>query len=986
MGDFHLARLARLAHFAGLWRCLLMVFVGFVGFTSLDVALAMDTPLLLDKGWRFHQGDLPLSPAVGHEQTYLQMKAGYAGGPAGIDFDDSNWRTLDLPHDWAVEGPFDPSANMDQGYRPRGLAWYRRYLRVDAAQRGRHIELQFDGIASQAEIWFNGHLLHRSFSGYTANHLDLTPYLRFGDEINTIAVRVNAEAMEGWWYEGAGIYRHVWLSQTDALHLHTDGLHLTPMPTPTPLKNAPAKDRWRLPMAVSLANDGPAPASATLEVTLLDPTGRQVEQRRAELHVAAQSSLETALPIDVTAPQRWSVDHPQLYQVHLRLLRQGQVLEHRSWHTGFRTLKFDAQQGFFLNGLPLKIKGVCIHQDHAGVGVAVPQSIWAYRLKRLKAMGANAVRFAHNAPPPEALDLADQLGLMVMDENRHFGADPETLQQLRWLVRRDRHHPSVILWSLFNEEPLQGGETGYEIARRMTAAVKALDTTRPVTAAMNGGFFSDLNASHALDVIGLNYQHTDYDRLHAERPQTPLISTEDASAFMTRGVYAPSHDPDRIPADDEHAADWGLNHRASWTMLAERPFMAGGFAWTGFDYRGEPTPQSWPAVSSMFGIMDLAGFAKSAFYIRQAQWREDRPVLHIEPHWSWPGQAGQMIPVMVMSNAQRVVLRLNGQPIGTQHLDRPGVARFDVPYAPGLLEAVGYDHEHEVSRDAVETTGPGVSLALQADRPALAGDGQDAVPVTLWVRDAQGRAVPDAQTRVHIEVRGAGRSLGHGNGDPLSHEDEKGAHRSLFHGLAQVIVQSHFTTTPGEIEIEAQAEGLAPAVLKLPVKASRLGTDPAALLDHALPAAFAPEQDPPATRLTEWRTSPLTSRPPGPPQPLADQDMNTWGWGAPPMTRAASAQATWQQYRTRFTPRNDVADGRGVLAFAAIQGRAEVWLDGQWLGRKTDPAPQALTLPLPAGAVLRELRVVIQSDAGMAGGIIGAVQLLKAPTGPSVPP
>ncbi|MFA9217476.1 MAG: beta-galactosidase GalA [Sphingomonadaceae bacterium] len=767
--------------------------------------------LSLDRNWLFHLGDIDTPPPVGHDDTYNNAKAGNARGAAADQYNDSNWRQLDLPHDWAVEGGFDPNANMSQGYRQRGASWYRHHLKVDPSERGRHFELQFDAIATHATVWVNGNLVHRNWSGYNSSQIDITPYLRYGDQTNTIAVRADANPMEGWWYEGAGIYRHAWLVKTNAVHVITDGVHATPLPP-----KAGKGGDWSLPVAVTLENSGKQAASVNVEVTVYDPAGKQVARqlRPASIGVLAQSTVQ--LPITVSRPALWSLKKTNLYRVVTRVLQGGKAIDESALHTGFRTIRFDAREGFFLNGEHVKLQGVCIHQDHAGVGVAVPDAIWEYRLRRLKELGVNAIRFSHNAPAAEVLDLVDRMGFLVMDENRNFNPSPDYMKQLEWMVKRDRHHPGVILWSVFNEEPVQSTEVGYEMARRMSAAVKALDSTRPVTAAMNGGFLTALNVSHAVDVVGANYHVPDYDIFHKAYPDKPFTSSEDTSAFQTRDEFSTDKARNVIASYDDDFAEWGNSHRDAWQAIATRPYVAGGFVWTGFDYRGEPTPNKWPSVSSVFGIMDLNGFPKTAYYLHQVQWIKDRPLIHVAPHWNWEGQEGKEIRVMVMANTERVQLLLNGRVLGEQQADPYRMNYFQVPYAPGKLEAVGYSGGKEVVRSSVETTGKAVAIELLPDRAQLAGDGRDAMPITVRAVDAQGRVVPLDDSEVRFEVSAGGRSLGHGNGDPNSHEDEKGPTRKLFHGLAQLIVQSQ-PEGAASITVTASAPGLQGARLLIPL-------------------------------------------------------------------------------------------------------------------------------------------------------------------------
>jgi beta-galactosidase len=917
--------------------------------------------LSLDRGWLFHLGNIPTPEIKGHGASYGNAKAGNAPGAAGREFDDSDWRKLDLPHDWAVEGPFDPNANISQGYRPRGVSWYRRYLRVDEAERGRHFELQFDAIATHSTVWVNGNVANRNWSGYNSSYIDITPYLRYGDAMNTIAIRADANPMEGWWYEGAGIYRHAWLVKRSPVHIITDGIYATPRP--------PADEKlssvWQLPVEVTLYNSGKQTEEVNVQVTVFDPQDKQVTQQAQAIKVPVLTRVTAHIPLTISSPALWSIKQTNLYRVTTQVLQGDKKVDETSLNTGFRSIRFDAQQGFFLNGEHMKLKGVCIHQDHAGVGVAVPDSIWEFRLRRLKELGVNAIRFSHNAPAREVLDLVDRMGFVVMDENRNFNPSPDYMKQLEWMVRRDRHHPGIILWSVFNEEPVQGTEVGYEMVRRMVAAVKALDDTRPVTAAMNGGFFSDLNVSHAVDVVGANYQVPDYDRFHKARPDVPFTSSEDTSAFMTRGEYRTDKTKNIIASYDEDFAQWGNSHRDAWEAIDTRSYVAGGFVWTGFDYRGEPTPNEWPSVSSFFGIMDLNGFAKDAYYIHQVQWIKDRPIIHVAPHWNWAGDEGKEVRVMVMANVERIKLLLNGRELGEQKVDKYRMNFFNVTYEPGKLEAVGFNGGEEVARALVETTGKAVALELIPDRKFLAGDGRDAMPITVRALDAKGRAVPIANSEATFDISGAGKSIGHGNGNPNSHEDEKGKTRKLFNGLAQLIVQSNFpkqSGSKGDIKISASSPGLKTAKLSIPVKAV-----------PSIP--FVAESIAPNTYLTDWRVSPANVERPNPTQVLSDNDMNTWGWGQPPMMNipADVKGGKYRLYRTKFTPRKNLANGTGRIHFYSITGKAEIWLNGALIAKKDSYAQGELNLEIPAGEGPRQLNVIVEGDGDKKAGIDGYV-------------
>jgi len=907
--------------------------------------------LSLDYGWRFWPGDVPFPEILTADQAYDNAKAGNATGAAATNFDDSQWSTVELPHDFALEQAYDPAANRAQGYRPRGVGWYRRTLALDPMDKGKHLELGFDGIATHATVWINGNLVHRNFSGYTSFHIDITPFATFGEDLNTIVVRADATAMEGWWYEGAGIYRHVWLVKRAPTHIATDGLYAAPEKL--------ADGSWRVWIEAEIANpDGPG-GDVELDVILFDSAGRPAGMSSVTAALAGGNGTVARTSLSLPAPQLWSVEEPALYRARAELRRAGTTIDVAETRFGFRTAQFDADRGFLLNGRPVKIKGVCLHQDHAGVGVAVPDALWEYRLRRIKAMGANAIRCSHNAPASELLDAADRLGVLVMDENRNFNVSEDYLPQLSWMVRRDRNHPSIILWSVFNEESTQGTEAGVKMVRRMVQAVKALDRTRPVTAAMNGSMFTAANVSQVVDVVGFNYQQENYDRFHAENPRLPMTSSEDTSAYMTRGERLTDRARHAIGCYDDPADSDGRSQRTSWKMIAERPFVAGGFVWTGFDYRGEPAPFDWPTASSSFGLMDLCGFPKASCHMREAMWRTDAPVLHISPHWTWPGLEGQPIKVMVLTNAEEAALLLNGKLISRRRVDPFDMVSWDVPYAPGRLEAVAFRGGKAVAHTRLETTGMPVRLRLTPDRPMLDGDGRDAQPIMVEALDAAGRPVPTAAAMVRFEVEG-GRIIGLGNGDANSHEPDKGNRRSLYNGLAQVIVQTDRGGS-GLLRVRASAAGLEPAAAVIAIR-------PAAAPPFAAPS-------PSVQRLDDWRTSPPTDSKPDPTRPVTEVDLKDWGWTSPGASQAPLSGGRYVLFRTRFRPRRDVRERGGKLVFGSLAGRAEIWLDDHRIHAKTDPAAARLAFDLPPGE--HQYRLVVLFDAPPQSGRFGLAQAVK---------
>ncbi|MGK6321662.1 beta-galactosidase GalA [Sphingomonas sp. DT-51] len=905
----------------------------------------------LEQGWLFHEGDI-VSPVLDtHNATYLSVKAGNAQGAAAIDYDDSDWQRVRVPHDWAAAQPFVETANVAQGYRPRGIGWYRRHFALDAADRGKRLELHFDGIATNATIWVNGSVVAHHWSGYTSVYVDLTPFARFGDELNIVAIRVDANAMEGWWYEGAGLYRHAWLVRRPPVSIASDGIHCDP--------RRGDDGAWHVPVAVTLTSVADGDRALSVAALLLDPNGREVARAATEAHVTALDETEARLTLAPATPALWSVERPTLYTVVVRISDEG-IADERRVRVGFRSARFDAEQGFFLNDRPVKLKGVCLHQDHAGVGVAMPDALHRWRLERLKAIGCNAIRCSHNAPAAEFLDLCDELGFVVMDENRQFNPAPDYMAQLRWLVRRDRNHPSVILWSVFNEEPMQGTPAGVEMVRRMAHAVRALDDSRPVTAAMNGAFFEPASVSSVVDVTGFNYYQGDYDRFHRLFPTRAMTSSEDTSAFETRGAFA--SDPSRhiLSSYDDEAASWGDTHRKTWRAIAERRFVAGGFTWTGFDYHGEPTPYAWPTVSSFFGIMDLCGFPKTAYDVHRAHWVDDAAVVAIAPHWTWPGREGQAIRVLVMSNAEEVTLSLNGRSLGTQRVDRIMGNEWQVPYAPGRLEAVARRAGRTVAHAAHETAGAPVALRLTPARRTMLGDGEDAQPVTVDAIDARGRHVPIANLPVTFAVRGA-EIIGLGNGDPNSHEPEKGNARRLFNGLAQVIVRT--LAGDGAVTLTATSQGLRAARTSV----ARRGITP--------PANW-PEQRR-AQPLAEWRRSPaLRARPAADAAP-PDGDNNSWAFVRAGALVGAEAGGRWRAWRAVVRPWRHVGAEGGVIRFDRVVGRAELRVDGRAIATKRDAAAGPIEARVPPGAGERIVLLLVEGDdtpAGIAGKVTLAAE------------
>ena len=779
--------------------------------------------LLLDFGWRFqtgHANDATKDFGLGARRREGQFaKSGGFLPVTRANFDDKAWRSIDLPHDWAVELPFTNAPQLHhQGAKPLGreypetsIGWYRRTFTLPSADKGKRISLDFDGVYRDAMVMFNGHYIGENLSGYVPFRFDVTDFANFG-EPNVLVVRVDATENEGWFYEGAGIYRHVWLTKTDPLHLAHAGNFVW---------SSVRGQSATVFISTEIENESSPDKKVRAISRIVDAKGKTVATAQSNVaNVPAFGAATLSSQATVKNPLLWSLETPNLYRLITSVEGDGIVSDGEETTFGIRTIRFDPDKGFFLNEERVKMKGTCNHQDHAGVGAALPDRLQYYRIERLKEMGSNAYRASHNPPTPELLDACDRLGLLVMDETRLMSSNPEGLSQLSRLIRRDRNHPSVVIWCLGNEEREQGTDRGAQIVATMKRMVRKLDPTRPVTVAMNGSWGKGV--STVVDVQGFNYGNAggrggdlaakNIDEFHARFPRQPSVGSETASSFFTRGIYVTDKEKGYVSAYDVNFPGYANGTEGWWKTYDSRPFVAGGFAWTGFDYRGEPSPYSWPCISSHFGALDTCGFPKDIFYYYKSWWGA-QPVLHLFPHWNWKGREGEEIDVWCYTNMPNVELFLNGQSLGQKKVERNGHLEWKVKYAPGTLEARAVRGGELLSllKATRETSEPPAKLTVSADRRQISADGEDISLITVGVVDAQGRSVPDASDLVSFKLEGPGRVIGVGNGDPSCHEADKPAaaneaKRSLFNGLCQAIVQS--LKQPGEIRLEASSRGL----------------------------------------------------------------------------------------------------------------------------------------------------------------------------------
>ena len=825
-------------------------------------------------GWTFHLGD--------------------DSAASRPDYDDTAWRILNLPHDWAIEGEFsrDNPSGTGGGALPGGIGWYRKTFTVDKADEGKRLYIDFDGVYMNSEVFINGHSLGLRPYGYVSFSYDLTPHIKWGGK-NVVAVRVdNAEQPNSRWYSGCGIYRNVWLTKLNPVHIAQWGTFITAEDV--------SKNSARLNIRTKIQYDAAAQlqdsvkqadgtyvvfdseivplADVVLQSRLMDAEGNVVGEVASELQVIPTCLNEVEQEIVVKNPNLWSVNTPYIYKVNSILIDKttGKVLDNYCTNTGIRTFRFDAQKGFILNGERLKINGVCMHHDLGCLGAAVNIRAIERQLEILQEMGCNGIRCSHNPPSPELLDLCDRMGFIVMDEtfdmwrkrktahdySRYFNEWHE--RDLTDLILRDRNHPSVFIWSIGNEVLEQWSDAkadtltleqanlilnfGHDqsmlakegemsvnslLTKKLADMVKALDSTRPVTAGCNEPNPNNhLFRSGALDLIGFNYHDDWFAGVPEKFPGKPFIVAESVSALMTRGYYRMPSDEtvicperwDKPYFDDSFSCSsydnchvpWGNSHEGTMRHVKNNDFISGQYVWTGFDYLGEPTPYGWPARSSYFGIVDLAGFPKDVYYLYQSEWHPEKKVLHLFPHWNWtPGQDIDMWAYY--NNADEVELFVNGESQGVRTKGKDDFhVVWRVKYEPGVVKVVSRKDGKAVLEKEIHTAGEPAQIRLTADRNEIKSDGRDLSFVTVEVLDKDGNLCPNADNQIMFDVQGAGFIAGVDNGSPVSMEKFKADHRKAFYGKCLVVVQSDGKS--GGIKLTATSEGLKTAVTAIKAK------------------------------------------------------------------------------------------------------------------------------------------------------------------------
>ncbi len=795
-----------------------------------------------DESWHFHLGDIQ--------------------GAENFNFIDSSWRELNLPHDWSIEGKFreDNPSGSGGAYLPDGIGWYRKSFTLPKSDKDKLVFIDFDGVYMNSKVWINGHLLGERPYGYISFRYELTPYLNYGDKKNVIAVRVdNSKQPNSRWYSGSGIYRNVWLVTTNKVYVDHWGTYIT---TPNI-----TKDQATVRIETTIRNTEKTKQPVTLKTVLYDANGKQVAVSVSKVNISSDTSAVVKQKLNVPNPILWSDVHPYLYKAVSYVKSGDKTMDRYETPFGIRYFRFDADKGFFLNGKHTEIRGVCLHSGLGPLGAAINTRAIERRLEILKRMGVNAIRTAHNPPSPELLNLTDKMGFLVMDEafdvwekgkvkyDYHLYFDKWHKKDLTDFVMRDRNHPSVIIWSIGNEIPEQYSPKGAEIGKELAGIVRALDTTRPITSAMNDPEAKDnfLARSGALDLIGHNYDRKEWGKFHQIFPGQKFIATETTSALATRGHYDMPSDSIRIwpprklmaiirkmrkksgaidtnkvlaevkklmnpnftaSSYDNCHVPWGSTAEATLKIVKKYDFISGMFIWSGFDYLGEPTPYPWPARSSYFGIIDLAGFPKDIYYMYQSEWTHDT-VLHIFPHWNW--QKGDTVDVWAYTNVKKVELFLNGKSLGTKTKQGDELhLMWRVPYVPGTLKAIGRINGHVVKITEIKTAGPPAKISLQADRSNIHADGKDLSFVTVTIEDKDGIMVPNADNMVRFSIKGPVTIAGVGNGSETSLEPFKANYRKAFNGKCLVILQS--TRKKGKAILTATSKYLKSASISLNVQ------------------------------------------------------------------------------------------------------------------------------------------------------------------------
>ena len=776
----------------------------------------MRTEELFDKGWLFHLGDIEVKFPTVKGPAYVMAKTQRMKmGPASVAYNDrtddfrmddlkeinsDRWITVDLPHDFMVTEPVNKDENNALGFVEYKNAWYRKHFTVPAEDEGKRITLLFDGIATHATVYLNGCLMKHNFCGYTSFEVDISDVVEYGKD-NVLAVYVvTNDQHEGWWYEGGGIYRHVHLIKTAPICAELWGVYAAPRKLDS--------QRWRVDLETTVLNETYRDTAVEAVTRIVSPDGETVAEAAVAGAVALKDKTTLCYNTIVDDPKLWDIDSPVMYQVITDIYADGVLSDTYTTRIGFRTVRMDPNEGFFLNDRHVKIQGVCCHHGCGLTGKAVPDNVLRYQVGLMKEMGANGYRTSHYPQAAETMDALDEMGFIVMDETRWFESTDEGKEQLTMLMKRDRNRPSVFFWSVGNEEPHHGTEVGRRICKTLMALAHKLDNTRCIMTAVDHPERSTVYDE--LEAVGVNYNDAMFEEFHRRYPDKPIFSSECAAAGTVRGWYF-----DDAPVRGRTSAyDHDINHyfigREKTLKMHDKPWVMGVYIWTGMEYRGEA---AWPRLCSCSGAVDLFLQRKDAFYQLQSFWTQE-PMVHLLPHWNWEGYEGRKLRVRAYSNCDEVALRLNGREIGRTKLSHYDCAEWQVEYEAGKIEAIAYKDGKEVARDVRETSGKPHRLHLIPLTPDATANGRDVALFTCYVTDEAGRTVPTADPFISFNCNSLGAILATGS-DNSDHTPVTCPDRKMWAGLATVAVK--LGETHGTLTVTGAADGLIPAVIDVEI-------------------------------------------------------------------------------------------------------------------------------------------------------------------------
>ena len=906
----------------------------------------------VNKAWRLHveNEDDRQKKKITNNDIYMTVKMGGAAGYAASRFDDSEWREVDLPHDRKNETEVSEDNIAEQGGKKDECVWYRKKFEMPESLKDKHFTLVFEGISIYADIYFNGSLIGKSTSPYAETVIDLTPRMHFGSKNNVLAVRVDGLSYELWCYEGVGIYRSVKLYVTDALHIGYNGIFINPQKI--------SEDAWEINAEITLENSAYADDKCMVTTEIYDDSGKLIVNGNEFASIESDSEKTVKMKLNTKKPKLWDPDSPNLYKAVCKVCKNGVIIDESSVNFGFRTFKFDGKKGFFLNDKHIKIKGAACHPDHGGLGNAVPEAVNYYRIKLLKEMGTNAYRCGHNWHNKEVLDACDKYGILVMDENRRFETYEENLKNLRTMIKRDRNHPSVIMWSLYNEETMQGSDDAHRVFCKLKSEVEKLDPSKAFTGAMHHGWFNEGGEAFDMDVVGFNYNMDMMEKFHEKYPDKPIFGAENNSALSMRGIVHTDMERHELADYDDYATPWGNSIQDCWAYVKDKDYISGIFIWTGFDYHGEPTPFSYPSVKTFFGAMDICGFPKTRYYVAKACFT-DEPMMHIFLHWNH--KKGEIVKTITVTNCDEVELILNKKSLGKRLSEVTKQCVWEIPFEEGELKAIGYRNGDAVAFDSVKTAGVPKKIKIDVSKTTVTNDGYDAVAVNVSVTDKNGVPVATADNLMKFSVTG-GKILGVENGDENSHEPDVANQRKLFCGKCQMIAQ--IGKSAEKFEAVVESDGLESARIVFDVINKEA---PEAVLECS------------GERLVNWgRTLIKYDKKPNPNMKISLNDMNTFVPVNVENDEYQIVNKGWTLYRT-FVSSN--GHKSATLAIGELlYNEFELWVNEKLIASGKNPDSGSTVGCAPKGRIEEsfeienskkiEINLLVRSDyekAGIAG-------------------